>query len=103
MSNNGFEEFTAKILNSSALQDQLKATSDRGAFVRKLIEMGAAAGYQFQADEVEERIDAFSQERGKALTDQDLALVAGGLPKNGGLTIFRCGESYTTDYGPCTP
>ncbi len=100
MPNDRFQEFAATILASSALQDQLKTTNDRAAFVKTFIHMAAAHGYQFSPDEVEAKIETLSLGKGKELTDQDLALVAGGLPKNIG-TIINCDNYWTFDYGPC--
>lgn len=100
MSDDSFKEFAGKILESSALQDQLKATKDRAAFVRTFVQMAAANGYQFSPGDVDAKIDAYGLGKGKELSDQELALVAGGLPKNIG-TVINCDQYWTFDYGPC--
>jgi hypothetical protein len=56
MSENKFEEFRQLVLLEESLQKELRGLTDRKEFVNRMVELGAAHGYQFTAQDVEEAL-----------------------------------------------
>jgi predicted ribosomally synthesized peptide with nif11-like leader len=100
MSDSNLERFYGVILHDSAIQDQLKSSIDQDSFTNQLVELGSVNGYYFTASDVTDRISTGKTIQQTELSDEDLLVVAGGKSM---LSIFRCDERYTTEFGPCTP
>ncbi|WIG97765.1 Nif11-like leader peptide family natural product precursor [Myxococcus sp. SDU36] len=53
-----FERFRLRVLEDVTLQDALRETSDTAAFMSRAIELGAAHGYYFTAEDLHEALRA---------------------------------------------
>ncbi len=53
MSEASLEQFRQRVLNDPALQAQLRETLDKRALIDRMLELGAALGYDFTAAEIE--------------------------------------------------
>lgn len=102
MSEASLQQFLAKVVNDSALQDQLKNVTDKGTFAETAVRLGRQNGFNFTAADVDATLFKSKQNPLDQLSDQDLALVAGGAmmsrPK---ATSDGCGSAWTTLFGWC--
>jgi predicted ribosomally synthesized peptide with nif11-like leader len=92
------EEFYPLILNDSTIQDQLKGATDQASFTQQLVKLGVSKGYNFTAQDVESAIYEGQQTSLQTLSEEDLAIVAGGRPP---ASDGHCGDLWTTLFGPC--
>lgn len=58
MSQESFEQFRQLVLREPALQQQLKATSDREQFIALTQRLGAERGYDFTVEDVRQALQA---------------------------------------------
>ena len=56
MVQNSFEAFRDLVLADEELQQDLRRFSNRGEFVKRIVEMGQEHDFQFTADEIEEEM-----------------------------------------------
>jgi hypothetical protein len=61
MSREGFEQFRQLVLQDTALQERLRSTPDRAAFLALVLRMGEERGYSFGVEDVEAAIRASQQ------------------------------------------
>jgi len=101
MSDGNLQQFLAKVASDSTLQDQLKNLTDKGAFSETVIRLGHDRGYQFTAGDVDAFMAKNSKNPMQELSEADLALVAGGLPRSQPATSDGCGAAWTTLFGWC--
>jgi predicted ribosomally synthesized peptide with nif11-like leader len=103
MSETNLQQFLAKVVSDSALQDQLKNVSDKAAFSETAIRLGRQSGFDFTAADVDAVLFKSKENPLDQLSDTDLELVAGGLassrPK---ATSDGCGSAWTTLFGWCS-
>ena len=58
MSRDEFDKFRRLVLEDVSLQEALRDLNDWREFIDVVIEMGAARGFQFRSDDVEDEIRA---------------------------------------------
>jgi predicted ribosomally synthesized peptide with nif11-like leader len=102
MSEANLQQFLARVVKDSALQDQLKNVTDKGAFTEATVRLGRQSGYAFTAADVEAVLFQNKQNPLDQLSDKDLELVAGGLASSRPrATSDGCGSAWTTLFGWC--
>ncbi len=62
MAEENLEQFRQLVLRDSAVQQQLRATPDRTAFIELMVSLGRESGYGFTAQEVDEALHASRRE-----------------------------------------
>lgn len=58
MSQESFEKFRQLVLQDASLQQRLKCTPDRAAFIALTVRLGEESGCRFDAEDVEEALRA---------------------------------------------
>ena len=90
-----FDKFRHFIMSSEAAQAELRSAPDHAEYMRRVVHIGNENGFGFTAEEYEaQRVAAF----GKELTEEQLAMVAGGANR-------RCtwlDNSTGCSYGSCS-
>jgi predicted ribosomally synthesized peptide with nif11-like leader len=61
MSRERFEQFRQLVLQETVLQERLRETSDREAFIKLVVRLGEERGYRFTAADVEAAMQASQQ------------------------------------------
>jgi hypothetical protein len=56
MSKENLERFCLLVLRDSELQNQLKELIERGAFINKILELGAQSGFEISREDVERQM-----------------------------------------------
>jgi hypothetical protein len=56
MSKENLERFCLLVLRDSELQNQLKELIERGAFINKILELGAQWGFEISREDVERQM-----------------------------------------------
>lgn len=75
MSRESLEQFYQRVLQDTALQEQLRSAPDRASIISRAVELGQQNGFSFTAQEVEEAIAQISQQR------QEPAVDLGNIPE----------------------
>jgi predicted ribosomally synthesized peptide with nif11-like leader len=75
MSRESLEQFYQRVLQDTALQEQLRSARDRASIISRAVELGQQNGFSFTREEVEEAIAQISQQR------QDPAVDLGNIPE----------------------
>jgi predicted ribosomally synthesized peptide with nif11-like leader len=102
MSEANLQQFLAKVVSDSAIQDQLKNVTDKGAFAETAVRLGSQHGFTFTAADVDAVLFRSKENPLDQLSDQDLALVAGGMANTRPrATSDGCGSAWTTLFGWC--
>lgn len=103
MSEANLQQFLTKVVNDSALQDQLKNVTDKGAFAETAVRLGRQNGFDFTAADVETALFQSKQNPLEQLSDKDLGLVVGGATSTRPrATSDGCGSAWTTLFGWCS-
>jgi predicted ribosomally synthesized peptide with nif11-like leader len=61
MSKESFEQFRQLVLRDTVLQEQLRSTPEREAFIALVLRMGEERGYAFTVEDVEAAMRASQQ------------------------------------------
>lgn len=102
MSEANLQQFLTKVVNDSALQDQLKDVTDKGAFAETAVQLGRRNGFDFSAADVDAVLFRSKQNPLEQLSDKDLELVVGGTTSTRPrATSDGCGSAWTTLFGWC--
>lgn len=62
MSKESLEQFYQRVLQDTALQEQLRSAPDRASIISRAVELGEQNGFSFTPEEVEEAIAQASQQ-----------------------------------------
>ena len=77
MSIQSLSRFSEVVDRDPGLRDELGAIRDPKELMRRAVELGAARGFTFSAEELEERLRAVQAAEGE-LSDEQLGAVSGG-------------------------
>lgn len=103
MSKDSLDKFFRFILDHPELRTQLEKTSDINAFSKIAVQLGQEHGFSFSEEDAKQIINE-RQNQMYELTDEQLAVVAGGKDDGGGgIASNTCGSSTRSTGGDCTP